>query len=147
MQTRRQLTACRFRSRWFCCNPDRSCLRDQIARVREVLEDLIDNSVIGFPSRDDAGPDSEAVEKSVGPRKVMGSSALAKMFKSWVDMKLGGGIKTSALATKTVSLEGGSKDDMDPLSLDMTSRRCSAAAARGLREDEKYFRLCKIKDR
>ena len=92
---------------------------------------MIDNSVIGFPSTDDAGPGSEtAEEKSAWPRKVMGSSALAKMFKSWVDMKLGGKIKTSALATEAVSLEGRSKDDMDPLSL-----------------DTKYFRLCKIKDR
>ncbi len=96
------------------------------------MEDLIDNSVIGFPSTDDAGPGSEAAEeKGAGPRKVMGSSTLAKMFKSWVDMKLGGEIKTSALATKTVSLEGGSKNDMDPL----------------MSLDTKYFRLCKIKDR
>jgi hypothetical protein len=46
-------------------------------------------------------------------------------------MKLGGQIKTSALATKTVSLEGGSKDDMDHL----------------MSLDTKYFRVCKIKDR
>ena len=56
--------------------------------------------------------------ENAGPRKVMGSSALAKMFKSWVDIKLWGAnknIKTSALATKTGSLEAEDEDDTGEL--------------------------------
>jgi len=56
--------------------------------------------------------------ENAGPRKVMGSSALAKMFKSWVDIKRWGAdknIKTSALATKTGSLEAEDEDDTGEL--------------------------------
>ncbi len=59
-----------------------------------------------------------AAEKSAGPRKVKGSSALAKIFKSWVDIKLGVAkkeIKTSALATKTVLQEAEDEDDTGQL--------------------------------